>query len=516
MALEFYNLIKAHAETSPDHPAIIDGGSTTTYGQLREQIRRFAGALGGLGLNPQSKLGLLCLNQKEYLVALMGAFLQGVPVVPYNFLLTPQDLVYITRDAGIDTVVADSAFIKPETVPFIRSFKNKIVVGEADPAPLGPGTQSYAAFLENGDPSPAPARHQKDPSIPDTILYTSGTTAQPKGVMLEESQFAANCRDTLAHIPFRPADRIIVALPLFHSFGNIMALIVFMVGATLILLRQFAPKSILQNIQQHQATILPLVPTIYSFLVELYGRGGHDVSSLKYCISGGAALPRALLEKVERTLQVAVIEGYGLTETSPVIAVNTFKDGSFPGSVGPVVPHVEVKIADDTGREKPLGEVGEILVRGETVMRGYWNRPGETGAAFTADGWFKTGDLGHLDANNRLFISAGRIKDLIIRAGENVSPLAIENVLMNHPAVAEAAAVGVPDERAGERVKICVVLRPGSAATEGELKNFCRENLPAFMIPDYFQFFGELPKTATGKILKSELRTSSAPRPGKF
>jgi long-chain acyl-CoA synthetase len=285
-----------------------------------------------------------------------------------------------------------------------------------------------------------------------------------------------------------------------------MALMVFMAGGTLILLKQFAPKSILQSIEKHKATILPLVPTIYSFLVDLSARNDYDVSSLKHCISGGAALPRALLEKVEETLNVSVIEGYGLTETSPVIAVNTFKGGSFPGSVGPIVPNLEVKIIDETGKEKLSEEVGEILVRGKTVMQGYWNLPKETAKTITSDGWLKTGDLGHLDKKNFLFISAGRKKDLIIRAGENVSPLAIENALMNHPAIAEVAAIGVDDKRTGERVKVCIALRPEATTTESELKSFCRKNLPTFMVPDYFQVMEELPKNATGKILKSKLK----------
>ena len=506
MALEFYNLIKQHAENTPDHPAIIDGETAITYEQLLEQIERFAGGLTDLELNSQSKLGLLCLNQKEYLVALMGSFLKGLTVIPYNFLLTPEDLIYITRDAGIDTIVADSAFIKPETIPFIRSFKNKIVVGHTNSMGLGDDALAYENFIKNGHRAKAGSRHNRADSIPDMILYTSGTTAKPKGVMLEESQFAANSRASLTHIPITSGDLVIVALPLFHSFGNIMALIVFMVGGTLILLKQFAPKSILQSIADHKATILPLVPTIYSFLVDLCSRGNYDVSSLKYCISGGAALPRVLLNKVEKTLKVSVIEGYGLTETSPVIAVNTFRDGSIPGSVGPIIPNVEVKIIDELGKEKSTGEVGEILVQGETVMRGYWNLPKETTETITSDGWLKTGDLGHLDEKNRLFISAGRKKDLIIRAGENVSPLAIENTLMNHPAILEVAVLGVPDERAGERVKVCVVLRQEATATERELKSYCRKNLPAFMTPDYFQFMKELPKTATGKILKTELK----------
>ena len=506
MALEFYNLIRDHAEKTPDQPAIIDGESTITYEQLLKQVEGFSGGLSRLQLTSQSKLGLLCLNQKEYLVALMGAFLKGITVIPYNFLLQPEDLIYITKDAGIDSIIVDSAFIKPETIPFLQTFKNKIVVGPTDPMKLGGNALAYENFLNNACRSKAKLRHDRTGSIPDVILYTSGTTAKPKGVMLDESQFSSNSRDTLTHIPISSDDRVIVALPLFHSFGNIMALMVFMAGGTLILLKQFAPKSILQSIEKHKATILPLVPTIYSFLVDLSARNDYDVSSLKHCISGGAALPRALLEKVEETLNVSVIEGYGLTETSPVIAVNTFKGGSFPGSVGPIVPNLEVKIIDETGKEKLTEEVGEILVRGKTVMQGYWNLPKETAKTITSDGWLKTGDLGHLDKKNFLFISAGRKKDLIIRAGENVSPLAIENALMNHPAIAEVAAIGVADKRTGERVKVCIALRPEATTTESELKSFCRKNLPAFMVPDYFQVMEELPKNATGKILKSKLK----------
>ena len=506
MALEFYNLIRDHAEKTPDQPAIIDGESTITYEQLLKQVESFSGGLSRLQLTSQSKLGLLCLNQKEYLVALMGAFLKGITVIPYNFLLQPEDLIYITKDAGIDSIIVDSAFIKPETIPFLQTFKNKIVVGPTDPMKLGGNALAYENFLNNACRSKDKSRHDRTDSIPDVILYTSGTTAKPKGVMLDESQFSSNSRDTLTHIPISSDDRVIVALPLFHSFGNIMALMVFMAGGTLILLKQFAPKSILQSIEKHKATILPLVPTIYSFLVDLSARNDYDVSSLKHCISGGAALPRALLEKVEETLNVSVIEGYGLTETSPVIAVNTFKGGSFPGSVGPIVPNLEVKIIDETGKEKLSEEVGEILVRGKTVMQGYWNLPKETAKTITSDGWLKTGDLGHLDKKNFLFISAGRKKDLIIRAGENVSPLAIENALMNHPAIAEVAAIGVADKRTGERVKVCIALRPEATTTESELKSFCRKNLPAFMVPDYFQVMEELPKNATGKILKSKLK----------
>jgi long-chain acyl-CoA synthetase len=504
--MAFYKYLKSHAERQPDSAAIIEDDCIVTYGELCEQVESFAAALSELPLKANSKIGLLCLNQKEYLVAYFGSLLKGLPVIPYNFLLKPEDLAFITQDAGIDTLVVDSAFVKPEVSPFFKFFPNKILVGPADTDQVGEGTLRFEDFLKSEKKDNAFIKHERESGIPDVILYTSGTTAKPKGVMLNEDQFDENCTGILDHIHINSKDRAIVALPLFHSFGNIMALALCRVGATVILLKQFQPKSILASISTHKATFLPLVPTIYSFLVDLYARGGYDVSSLHTCLSGGAALPKALLKKVEEVLGVTVIEGYGLTETSPVIAVNTMKDGSVPGSVGPALPNVEVKIIDDMGNPVSQGEVGEILVSGKTVMSGYWKRIEETKETIQSDGWLKTGDLGHLDKEGRLYISAGRKKDLIIRAGENVSPLAIENALMGHPAPAEVAAVGIADERVGEKVKVCVVLRESAEATEQELKDFCRKNLPAFMTPDLIEFHESLPKTATGKIIKSELK----------
>ncbi|MBI4384090.1 MAG: AMP-binding protein [Nitrospinae bacterium] len=509
MTHRFYDFIRKHAEERPDTPAIIDGAAQISYSQALEKIEKFSGALGSLDLGQDSKLGILCPNGKEYLLAFLGALLKGLPIVPLNFLLTPEDLAFIARDAGIDVLVVDSMFVKPETAPLAGLFKHRILVGDdAEASRICGQATRFEEFLQSGERAEGLWRHDRNPAIPDVILYTSGTTARPKGTMLMEAHFMANCQGVLPYLPFGPEDRVIMALPLFHSFGNIIALIVLKTGGTLVLTRQFAPKTILSAIGQHRATILPLVPTIYSFLVELYARGGYDVSSLRFCVSGGAALPEALLRKVEETLKVTVIEGYGLTETSPVIAVNTFKGGSVPGSVGPALPNVELKIVDERGETVPREAEGEIWVRGPSIMPGYWNRPEETRETLTSDGWLKTGDLGRLDKKNRLYISGGRKKDLIIRAGENVSPLAIENTLMNHPAVAEAAAVGVPHPRMGEQVKVCVVLHAGARAEPAELKEFCRKKLPAFMVPDIVRIYPELPKTASGKVIKAKLRSA--------
>lgn len=516
MALEFYKILQSHAQSQPDHPALIDGADTVTYSQLLDRVERFAGALDSLNLDADSKLGLLCLNQKEYLIAFLGALLKGLPVVPYNFMLTPEDQVYVTQDAGVDLIVINPAFIKPETSRFFSIFKQRIVTTEF-PGGLLPedGTLLFDAFLKTGNPDAARQRHERSEDIPDVIMYTSGTTARPKGVMLDENMFHANTTGVQEHLKFSAEDRAIMALPLFHSFGNMISLVFLRAGGTIILLPQFHPKTILATIAEQRATVLPLVPTIYSFLVQLAESGHYDTASLKYCISGGAALPHALLKKVEAVLGTTILEGYGLTEASPVVAVNTMVAGSVPGSVGPPLPNITVKIVDDRGDPVTEGTVGEIWVRAETVMRGYWKLAQETRDTITADGWLKTGDLGHMDTEGRLYISAGRKKDLIIRAGENVSPLAIENALINHPAILEAAAIGVPHDRWGEQVVACVSLKQAGTLEENQLKEYCRGKLPAFMLPDHFRFYESLPKNPVGKILKNQLREEFNPDSGK-
>ena len=507
MPKQFYDLIQENAKSNPDKPAVIDGEIILNYNQLLQHIEQFAGALTSLNLTPESKLGILCLNQKENLVALLASFYADIPVIPLNPLLTPEDLAFIVKDAAIDILLVNGMFAKPDSTPFYSLFPHKIFTAPC-PAPdlFGANIISFEEFLKLGRSMMKP--HQRASGLPDVLLYTSGSTAKPIGVPLEESQFIENSGAFLGHLQLSNDERCIVALPMFHSFGNIMVLTLLRVCGTLILLPQFHPKTILSKIDEHQATLLPLVPTIYAFLVDLASRGNYDISSLRMCISGGASLPEALLHRVESILGVTVLEGYGLTETTPVISVNKISEGSTPGSVGPVVSNLELSIVDDSGKEVSQGSIGEIWVRGPTVMKGYWNRPEDTKAALTGDGWFKTGDLGHLDEKNRLYISAGRKKDLIIRAGENVSPLAIENALMNHPGVIEVAAVGVSHPRLGEQVKVYVVRRDGWDSTEADLKEFCRKNLPAFMPPNIIQFIDALPKTASGKVIKAELRGS--------
>ena len=502
--MSFYQYLKEHAYKDPSHPAIIEGDTCLSYGDFVSQIECFASALSKFKLNANSKIGLLCLNQKEYLVAYFAALLKGVPVIPFNFMLKPEDLVYITQDAGIDTLIIDSTFVKPEITPFFKFFPNKILIGPADSDQVGEGTISWNEFMALGDPNASLTKHKRGEGLPDVILYTSGTTAKPKGVMLEENQFDANCTGFLEHLHFTPEDKVIVALPLFHSFGNIMALALLRSGATLILLKQFQPKTILESIAQHKATILPLVPTIYSFLVQLYARGGYDVSSLRYCISGGASLPEALLKRVEEGLGVTVIEGYGLTETSPVIAVNTMKDGSVPASVGPILPNVELEIVDEAGKSLKQGEVGEIRVRGETVMKGYWKKSDATAETLSADGWLKTGDVATMDADGFVTI-VDRVKDMLISGGENVYPAEIENVLLSHEKITDAGVIGIPSAKWGES-PLAVIVRADESISAEDVMAHCVGKLAPFKTVKAVEFVEEIPRNASGKILKRQLR----------
>jgi long-chain acyl-CoA synthetase len=300
----------------------------------------------------------------------------------------------------------------------------------------------------------------------------------------------------------------------------ILALYSLQKGTTLLLLARWTPNSLSKALLTYPVSVLPLVPTLFGLLLQ--GLGGQKPPRLKYCISGGAGLPASLLHHVEAAMGCPVLEGYGLTETSPVVAVNRPDRGSFAGSVGHVLHNVQVGLlADDDQTWLPMveGEAspsGEICIKADSVMMGYYRDPDQTTATMTTDGWFKTGDLGHLDAEGRLVISGGRKKDLIIKAGENIAPVRIEHVFYQHPLVQEACVFGVPDDRAGEEIMAAVVLKPtdseadpsveaAAAATEKALKQFCQQQLPSHMVPKRIHLLTALPKNAVGKVVKAEV-----------
>jgi long-chain acyl-CoA synthetase len=338
------------------------------------------------------------------------------------------------------------------------------------------------------------------------VLYTSGTTGTPKGAELTHANLRRNCSIVTQKLGgFSAEDVLLGALPLFHSFGQTCAMNSGVgIGARVTLLPRFDPDKALEIIERDRVTVFQGVPTMYNAMLHSGSAGGADTSTLRLCISGGSAMPAELMRAFEEKFGCMILEGYGLSETSPVASFNHPDRERKPGSIGTPIEGVEMEAWDDDGNEVPQGEVGEIVIRGHNVMKGYWNRPDATQTAITSEGWFHTGDMARVDEDGYFFI-VDRKKDLIIRGGYNVYPREIEEVLYEHPAVQEAAVVGVPDEALGEEVGAAVVLCKGESLGADELKAYIKEQVAAYKYPRKIWFVDELPKGPTGKILKREI-----------
>ncbi len=345
------------------------------------------------------------------------------------------------------------------------------------------------------------------PDDPAVILYTSGTTGKPKGVVLTHKNFYTQCDQVVRHImPVDQKDIFVGVLPLYHVYGLSNGLITtFFYQGAFALIPHYSPANLLATIEKHKATILIAIPSMYNHLLAVArARKTNIPKSLRICVSGGAPLPATVLKEFQDVFETRINEGYGLTETTSSVSVNQFGENYRPGSIGPPSRSVEMKVLDENGNTLPDGEEGEIVIRGDVVTPGYWNLPKET-ATTIRDGWLHTGDLGHRDADGYFYIT-DRKKDLIIRGGFNISPREVEEVLISHPAVSDAAVVGAEDSRGGEIVKAYVALLEGKSATERELLEHCESNLAPYKLPKAIEFRDTIPKSATGKVLRKELR----------
>ncbi len=502
MSLLFEELRKSVA-AHPDKTALIEDGVRLTYEDVRDRVIRLSHTLHKMGIQPGDRVALMFMNQKEFLAGFFAILRLGAVAVPINIQLPPEDILYVILNSGSRLVLT--------THKFAPNFEGKpipVLVSNQEGEARFP---SMEEAMETGDPDFVPD-YQRNPDTMSILMYTSGTTGKPKGVMLSEENIWNNTLGFGDAVQVTETDRMLMALPLFHAYGLTVTLYGFLKGATIALVPNFNPRRILSMVAEEQITVLPLVPTLFSFVAEALPKMGPDMfKSLKVCISGGASLPPALLKQLEETASITILEGYGLTETSPVIAVNRMSRGSIPGSVGLPLSNVDVRLRDDAGsviEVKPgeMSAIGEIEVKGPNVMLGYYGLPEITAETLTADGWLKTGDLGHFDGEGNLYISGGRKKDLIIKAGENIAPLRIEQVLYQHPAVQDACVFGVPDPKLGEDIFAAVTMKEGQHVDPNELKKFCREHLTPYLTPAYVRIYDELPKNATGKILKKQLQ----------
>jgi long-chain acyl-CoA synthetase len=481
----------------PARSALRFAGATFSYRELDEGSARVAALLAAKGLEPGDRVGIMLPNVPEFALAYYGVLRAGGVVVPMNVLLKEREVGFYLGDSGAKVVFAWHAFAEAAQAGATVAGAECVLVEPSAFGALLAGVEPSLDVVDRGGDATA------------VILYTSGTTGTPKGAELTHLNLAQNVEIMCELLSLHAGDVILGALPLFHSFGQTCGLNAAAArGACLALIPRFDPGEALDIIERESVTIFEGVPTMCGALLNHPGRDRVDVSSLRVCVSGGASLPVELMRAFEEALGCIILEGYGLSETSPVASFNHpdrrahaagGRGSGKPGSIGTPVRGVEMKLLDVSDQG-----VGEIAIRGHNVMKGYWNRPEATAEAIDADGWFRTGDLARVDEDGCYFI-VDRAKDMIIRGGYNVYPREIEEVLYEHPGVRECAVVGFPHDELGEEVAAAVALKADAAVTPAELRDFVKEQVAAYKYPRVLWLVDELPKGPTGKILKREI-----------
>jgi len=490
------NLAGIVREALPAHenrPAIKQGDRTLTYGDLARAAGQIAARLRHGGVEPGDRVAVMTPNVAAFPVLAFGVLAAGAVVVPMNPLLKGREVAHYLGDSGARLMFAWEPAAAEAGKGAAETGTRVISVTEPD-----------AAALRTGEPLTGWAESRDDDDA--VLLYTSGTTGTPKGARLTHGGLRRNAELTARTlIATGPGDVIMGCLPLFHVFGFTCGLNAAMTsGACLTLLPRFDAAAALEMIARDRVTVFEGVPTMYSAMLHHPAREQADVSSLRVCVSGGAAMPVELLRGFEAAFGCIILEGYGLSETSPVASFNHPDKERKPGSIGTPVEGVEMRVVDPDGKDVPTGKVGEITIRGHNVMKGYWQRPEATAEAIP-DGWFRTGDLARIDSDGDFYI-VDRKKELIIRGGYNVYPREVEEALYEHPSVAEVAVIGIPHESLGEEVGAAVALKPGATATPEELRAFAKERVAAYKYPRHVWFVAELPKGPTGKILRRSVK----------
>jgi long-chain acyl-CoA synthetase len=493
-------ILRESAAARPNAPALMHDGGTITYAELDARSDAVAAALTARGVGAGQAVALHLPNIPEFPIAYYGILKAGGVVVPMNVLLHAHEVAYQLVDSGARTLITWAGVADEAAKGAAEAGADLYVVG----APPTAGVRSFGELV-TPVAKPLPL-YESEPGDIAAIVYTSGTTGLPKGAELTHFQLYMNADIPGRIFEIRPDDVVLTVLPMFHVFGMSSAMnLGLRFGAALSLVPRFTAERVLAAIERDRATVFDGVPTMFIGLLTAVDQHRYDTSSLRVCVSGGDSIPATVMEKFEQRFGVPILEGYGMTETASTITFNPGPEDRRPYSVGRPVWGVEVQIWGEDDRPLPPGRthVGELVVRGYQTMRGYHGHPAATAEAFRG-GWFHTGDLGYADTDGFLYL-VDRKKDLVIRGGYNVYPREIEQALYRHPAVQEAAVVGVPDERLGQEVKAYVVLRAGHAATAEEMVDFCREHLAAYKYPRLIEFRDALPLTAAGKVLKRDL-----------
>ncbi len=498
MGLNLASIVTETAAELPDGPAVRLGDVAVTYAELDERSARLATLLRERGMQPGDRVGVMLPNVLEFPVAYYGVLRAGGIVVPMNVLLKRREIAFYLEDSGAKLLLAWHGFAGDARDGAADAGAELI---EVEP-------ESFAALLAEQEPTPGLA----DTAEEDTavILYTSGTTGKPKGAELTHQNLHRNADvSSRTTSEIAAGDVVFGGLPLFHSFGQTVSMNAsLMVGACLTLVPKFDPGEALETMQRDGVTHFYGVPTMYGALLHHPGREQYDTSTLRTCITGGASMPVEVLRGFEEAFGAIVLEGYGLSETSPVSSSNHPDRERKPGSIGTPLEGVEMKVFDEDDNEVAQGEVGEIVIRGHNIMKSYWQRPDATAEAMRG-GWFHSGDMAKVDEEGYFYI-VDRKKDMIIRGGYNVYPREVEEVLYEHPQIREAAVLGVPHEQWGEEIGAAVVLHEGEQLAPEAVSAYVKERIAAYKYPRLVWFLDELPKGPTGKILKREIEPPAA------
>ncbi|MBI4700401.1 MAG: long-chain fatty acid--CoA ligase [Deltaproteobacteria bacterium] len=528
------DMLAKSARSYPNATAMVFMNMKMSYARLKDEVDRLATALSEMGVKKDSRVAVQLPNLPQTIIAYQACQVLGAQAVMTNPLYMPREIEHQWHDASVEVaVVADFIFASkiepmraklpakqyvvasiPEYLRFPLNLLAPLKLKKAQPQPLiakvaeSDSVHHFRKLLGRTEPRPPKVDIAMDDLA--ALQYTGGTTGVAKGAMLTQRNLSYNAQQARAWFPaMKNADEVfLAALPYFHSFGMqcCMNLPIFIAATMVVLPNPRDIPAMMKALCKHRVTMMPAVPAIFNAILNHPEVGSFDLSSIKSCFSGSAPLPVEVLERFEKMTGAKIAEGFGLTETSPVTHVNPFGGVRKIGSIGIPVPDTDCRIVDieDGKTDKAVGEEGEIIIKGPQVMKGYWNMPGET-AGMIREGWLYTGDLATMDAEG-YFKIVGRKKDMIIVGGYNVYPDEVDGVLMMHDAVLEAATIGVPEEKKGERVKSFVVFKPGRKASFEELEKHCKDNLAAYKVPKLWEERAELPKSTVLKVLRRELR----------
>lgn len=513
-----YQILNTAAIYFPDHPATVFLGAQLTFGQIKARADKLAAALVKLGVKQGDRVGVMLPNCPQYLISLFAIVRLGAIVANVNPTYTPREVELVAKDSGMRALItldvlaekAKSSKAQTQLEHIISTSLQEYAADASGVFAVPADTLSFRELIADAKTADLPVVAINAEEDVAALVYTGGTTGVPKGAMLTHyNLFAATLQCALWGGPFikRGEDRFLLVIPFFHVYGLVVGILFGVWQAALqVLVPKFDPNALLQAIKAYEPTYFPGVPTLFIALLNHPDAQNSGLERIQRFNSGSAPLPVEVIEQFERLSGAALFEGWGMTETTALGSSTPMFAKRKPGSIGLPVTGTELKIVDleEGVREVPLGEEGELCIRGPQIMKGYWDKPEET-AKVLRDGWLYTGDVARMDEDGYFFI-VQRKKDLILVGGFNVYPNEIEDVLFTHPGIKEVAVIGVPDQYKGEAVKAFVVLKEGAQATAEELSDYCQERLAKYKLPSFIEFIAALPKSAVGKVLRRELR----------